>query len=414
MDKASKGGGKMRSRKSASRARFWWLPAAAFLALSCERPDYTYVPDLPISEGGASFGTGGAVFQAGSAPIGEAGTFPTGAAPSAGECLLNRTRPAPILADQVVAPQLPARQRLYLQLTGEEVERLKATGELLPSRPAAPPSTLVTLLAQLQMTATESRRPLLLELANRFRVTRPAWPNLWALRLVEHPSSERMSPVLLTLKKEAWVARIADGVPAVVDVNNAVVPLEAATAEPERIAAVYYAVDDRSPGGVATCDSGKRELLIGNPDMVESFEIGTADILKRLDAAITALGALAQVARPCSSVGGEGSTFHIFTVCQSWRLFDASSDLLAYQWSLANPVEAYKPTTQNLTTLIQALEGDRFEPQPFVGTPVSNGGVGGQGGAPAGGEGGAAGYAGAGGDGGVGGDGGTAGDSSGP
>jgi hypothetical protein len=394
--------------------RLWWLPAAAVLALSCERPEYTYVPDLPINDGGATFGTGGAFFPAGSAPIGAAGDFPMGAAPSTGECLLDQPRPAPILAGQVVAQQLPARRRLFLQLTGEEVERLKTTGELIPPRPAAPLSPLVTLLTQLQMTATELRRPLLVELANRFRVTRAAWPNLWALRLVDHPSSERMNPVLLTLRKDAWVARIADGVPAVVDVNNAVVPLAAATAEPERIAAVYYVVDDLSPGGVATCESGKRELLIGNPDMVESFAIGTPEILTRLNADITALGALLEVARPCTTVGGTGLTFHAFTVCQSWRLFDASTDLLAYQWSLTNPVEAYKPTAQNLTTLIQALEGDRFEPQPFVGTPTSNGGMGGQGGAPAGGEGGAAGYAGAIGDGGLGGDGGTAGDASGP
>jgi hypothetical protein len=387
MEKASKGGALMQGRTN-RRWRRCRLLAAVAVTLACDRPDYTYQPDLPINDG-----SGVAVGGFGGTGFGTAGSFTTGAsgaAPPAGECLLDRSVSTPTFSKQTVNNQVPARRVVYLQMTDEEVERLKASGSLLP-QPTQPPqrTTLTSLLTELQSTASEVRKPLLQELLKRFQVTRAAWPNLWALRLVEHPSSQRMNPVRLTLKEDAWIVRISDGTPAILDVNNAIVSITAATAEPERIAAVYYVTDDRSPGSIASCESGKRELALGNPSMVEQFAIGTPEILAQLDTDIAALEAFFGVVRPCGSVDRNGMTFQAFTVCQSWRFFDTSTEFLAYQWSLTQPVEAYKPTSQNLATLIQALKDDRFEPEPFIGTPRTSTGAGGEGGAGgAGGEGG--------------------------
>ncbi len=377
------------NRTQRFRRVFWGL--AALAALACERPEYSYSSDLPINDGaGASpSGSGGATF-------GSAGAFTTGGAGAIGgdACALDRPTTTPSLSKQTIANQLPARRTVYVQMTDAEVEELKATGALLPPATQPPQATqLSRLLTQLLATASELRRPLLQALLDRFKVTRPTWPNAWALRLVEHPSSQHMNPVRLTFKPEAWVVRILDGSPAIVDLNNAVVSLSAAIAEPERIAAVFYVADDGSPASIATCDTGKRELALGNPSMVEEFAVATPEILAQLNADILALESLFNVVRPCASVDRNGTTFHAFTVCQSWQFFDASTEYLAYQWALTNPVEAYKPTPQNLATLIQALKDDRFEPDPFVGEPGSATGAAGEGGA--GGEGGAAGEGGA-------------------
>ena len=195
-----------------------------------------------------------------------------------------------------------------------------------------------------------------------------------------------MNIVRVVLKKNAWVVRFFDGTPpTVVDVNNGIVSIEQANAEPERIAAIYYVYDDRAAGNsTAQCETGKRELALGNEAMVEEFSLGTPEILERLNSDIDALTALFNVVRPCASVERGSGTFHAFTVCQSWRFFSAQTEYSAYQWALANPMELYKPKTQNLATLIDALKDDRFEPDPFVGTPpavVDMGGAGGQGGA---------------------------------
>ncbi|RYZ08547.1 MAG: hypothetical protein EOO73_06735, partial [Myxococcales bacterium] len=381
MENASQGGRMMRQRagrRSAFR-RCSWLFGAAVLALACERPEYTYDPDRPLDGGTGAFGNFG-----GAGTVGTGGALSTGAAGSApggaGACLLDRPVTSPAFSKQAISNQLPARQVVYALMTDDEVEELKATRALLPKPAvAAPSSALSSLLLQLQNTASELRKPLLQELVKRFRVTRTTWPNPWALRLVEHPSSQHMNPVRITFKEDAWVVRLFDGSPSIVNLSNQIVTITAAMAEPERIAAIYYVADDRSAGAVATCETGKRELALGNPDMVEEFAIGTPEILEQLDADIASLEALFNVSRPCSSVDRNGMTFHAFTVCQSWRFFDASTEFLAYQWALANPVESYKPTSQNLATLIQALKDDRFEPDPFVGIPLPAVGEGGAG-----------------------------------
>lgn len=373
-------------KQAISRKRRGWLAllcsaAPVLTSVACDRPTYTYSPDLPLVDGsgGAFSSTGGTGFVTG-------GGGPTGASSGvAGNlCTLDSPLASPTFAKQAVSNQLPARSQVYLQLTDAEVVALKASSSLLP-KPSSPPpaSPLTRLLTQLLSSASELRKPLIQELLKRFTVTRPAWPNPWALRLVEHAGSEHMNPVRVTFKENAWIVRIVDGSPAIVDVNNAIVSITSATAEPERIAAIYYVVDERAPGAIASCETGKRELALGNESMVAEFALGTPEVLERVDADVRLLEALFTVVRPCTVVDKGGVSFHSFTVCQTWRFFDTSTEYLAYQWALANPQEAYKPTPQNLSNLIQALKDDRLETEPFVGSPEPSGagGAGGEGGA---------------------------------
>ena len=373
-------------RKRARNGRAWSVLAALALAAACDRPDYSYSPGIPVVDGVAATGnvpsTGGSVFvnpAAGTVAVGAGGSAPTAT------CTVDTPVPSPAFSKQTVSHQLPARQDVYVQLTDAELAALKAGGDLLPDAAATPAagSPLSNLLAQLLSSAGELRRPLIQELIERFKVTRATWPNPWALRLVEHVGSEHMNPVRVRFKDEAWIVRIVDGALAIVDVKNAIVSISAATAAPERIAAIYFVTDERIPGAVASCESGRRELALGNESMVESYSVGTMEIANRVDADIAALEALFNIARPCALVDKAGMSFRAATVCQSWRFFDTSTEYLAYQWALSHPTGLYKPTSQNLATLIEALKNDRLQTESFVrnpGTMVPMGGAGGEGG----------------------------------
>ena len=198
------------------------LAIAVWAAIACERPEYTYSKDAKVV-GSPTSSTGGVTGFAGSSS-GIAGS----SAPPACE-LLRSVGNEPIFRRQSISNQLPVRDALYVQATDEEIASLQAGGPLI-QRPAAgaPTSPLTTVLVALSNQVTNpERKKLLDELSKRFRVTRPAWPNPWALRLIDHAGSEHMTPVRLRLKETAWIARVIDQSPIVVDLNNAQVPLSA-------------------------------------------------------------------------------------------------------------------------------------------------------------------------------------------
>jgi hypothetical protein len=349
---------------------------------ACERPEYTYSDDVPV------VGTGARSSFAGTGSTGKAGSVTTGGTAPIDPCALDRAaNGTPIFAKQAVSNQLPVRPELYAQLTDDEVVALKNGGSLLPAAPNPPvTSTLTSVLTATKNASTELRKPLLDELLKRFKTTRALWPNPWALRLIDHPGTEHMNPVQVVLKKGAWVVRIFEGgPPTIVDVNNGIVSIDDALKAPQNIAAVYYVYDDRLAGNsTAQCESGRRELALGNEAMVESISIGTPEILARLNSDIEDLTSFFNVVRPCASVERGSGTFRSFTVCQTWHFFDASTEYSAYQWALSTPMELYKPKTQNLASLVDALKNDRFDPDPFVTEPhpvPSGGGEGGAGGA---------------------------------
>jgi hypothetical protein len=359
------------------------LAACVAASNACDRPEYSYSDDVPIkggsSVGGTGFTTAGAIAFGGSTTI--------------DPCALDRSVGAsPVLAKQVVSHGLAGRAELYAEVTDSEVQALKQGGSLIPPAPATVPGTATPLTVVLTATlaAVDSRGALAKLLLNRFKATRSTWPNPWALRLVDHAGTEHMTPLRIRLRDDAWIVRIDGGSVAVIDVQNGSIGVDAALAHPERIAAVYYVYDDRTTPAVAQCESGKREFALGNEAMVAEFSLGTSEILSRLNSDIDDLTKLFDVVRQCTTVDRGGGTFHSSTVCQAWDFFDATTEYSAYQWSLSNPVELYKPTTQNLASLVDALKNDRFEPDPFVVAREAPLGMGGAGGASELGEGGLA------------------------
>ncbi|HVY28293.1 MAG TPA: hypothetical protein VHB79_17170 [Polyangiaceae bacterium] len=360
---------------------FAWGAASACL----DRPSYSYSDSVPVF-GSTSFGgtiSGGA---------GSGSTF--GGMPAPPVCELERPVGAmTIFRTQALSNQLPVRPVLYLQATDDELKDLMDGGPLLvPPSPGTPASPLTAQLAQLALSLTGDRQTLVKELQQRFKVTRDTWPNPWALRLDEHAATEHMNPVLLRLKEGARLVLISNNLPTVVDVKNSPVDLtgtDGALAHPERIAAVFYLANDTTLGaGAMPCETGRRAFALGNEAMVESFEVGTDDIAERMQSDIDALTKLFDVARNCTKFDrGDGLSFHANTACTIWDFFDpTSSEYSAYQWSLGNPIELYKPTPQNLNSLIQALQADELPAEPFVSAPhPASNGDGGAGGASEGG-----------------------------
>jgi hypothetical protein len=196
-----------------------------------------------------------------------------------------------------------------------------------------------------------------------------------------------MNALRIVLRDDALVVRLAAGAPSVFDVENSSVAVEVALAAPERVAAIYYQIDRTQPAGaIDACESGMREIALGSDAMVEEWSLGTPEVEARRTSDLDRLERLFSIARGCPNVDTL-TTFRTAVVCDTWRVPNASSELSAYHWSLATPVEAYKPTPQNLATLIQALEDDGRDPDPFIVRPTppaaggaASGGAGGNGG----------------------------------
>lgn len=356
---------------------------AAFFG--CDRPDWKLSDTAPV--------------------VGTAGK-PGGFAGAGGnECLIDGSKgTAPIFTPQAVLNASPARREIYAYVSDGEAAAMRAAKTLFPpAQPGVTPPVpaVLTRLRDVLSSATPSGRALIGALEARFQRVLSTWPNPWALRLVDHPGTEHMNPVHIVLREDAWIGRISDGALTVMDMKNQLVSSDVAVLEPERIAAIYFIVSPRTVS-FASCEDGFRDVSLASEGMVESWSLGTTQILDRLDADVALLTSLFGVARNCGTVDKAGMTFHAYTVCNVWASFGSVSEYSAYGWALSRPVELYKPSRDNLMSLVEALKSDRFEPDPFVVMPqpvaaggsAGAGGTAGTGGAALGGGGGSGGQAG--------------------
>lgn len=332
------------------------------------------------------------------------GSSASGAAGVGNACGFDRVvGTKPILGEHTVNGNLPGRKELYALVDDQEAEALRAGASLVPpAPPVADPQAepdVVKVLDKVLPSSSASDRPLIQALLPRFASVRAVWANPWALRLVHHAGSQRVNAVRVVLRDEAWIARVAEGAITVYDIKNAVIDDARAAAEAERVAAIFFEVNPRNSLGGDACETGRRELALANEAMVEEWSLGTPEISERLNDDLDKLDQFFKVARGCASFN-RGPSFRSHTVCTTWASYSVASEYAAYQWSLATPSELYRPSPQNLAALIEALQADRFEPEPHVVMPeppargaggaAGAGGTGGEsgGGAPAGGAGG--------------------------
>lgn len=350
------------------------LPGVVSLA-ACDRPDFQLSDTAPV------VGTGGTP-----------SSFPTAGSTPVEACALDSSQGGmPIFWDQTVVNTAIARREVYAYVSDAEAKELRDSGTLFPPLAPNTPTPTPPVLSQLNTrlgSASAEQKPMIEALQQRFKRVRSSWPNLWALRLVNHAASEHMNPVRIVFRQDAWFGRISDkSVPVIVDMKNQIVSPANVALEPDRVGAIFVVLSPQTTG-VSSCDQGLRDFSIPHERMIESWSLGTPEIVDRLDADVQLLTELFGVVRSCGSVDKGGMTFHANIVCSTWSSFGVASEYAAYGWALANPAELYKPSGQNLLGLVDALKNDRFEPEPFVVMPervVASGGTGGAGGGGAGG-----------------------------
>lgn len=321
-----------------------------------------------VATGGSS--AGGSVSAGGAPSSGGSGDFEDGGTIAHVDSLGRACdpRPYPRLPLEVHVVQ-PYTARIFYTWTTEDQEKglregapLYSVGEvpgkgrgraadLLFDRAKADPDSLSALVAPF------------------FETCRYGWPHPWPTRFGVGGEQYGDKLVRITLKPQAWVARLdpSGEISSVYDQQGSPVPFEEAMAHPERIGALYF-IYFGDPTVAIWCGSfgpvgpeSYREFVLGNADMVERYEVGTEAILSELDESVFLLTQYRDSIRGCTEPSAD--LFFQLTACG--RL-DTLQNADAYIRSLAIPGPAYLPTDENLAALIDSLESVRFEPEPFV------------------------------------------------
>ena len=325
-------------------------------------------PSVAPSEGTASGGVagGGPVVGSAGAAVGFQGGNVVCINPAP-------TTAPPVFAAQIVSAAEPARAELYTWLTDEEVTALRA-GQPLFSSPVQP-----SFKGQSLQALTFSSDPATAQLATllsgqAFANGRIAWPEPWAIRSTVTGEDHGPNPVRVVLKPEAWVAVLAKSSLSVVDQQNQPIATAAAVASPSRIGAIFYE-HDQSDGGPDCALPGSgimgyRAFVLSNLAMVSEWSLGTQQIRDRLSANISQLTELFNRTRACPNEVS-AQFWNQDVVC----LWDAGvfvpSEDSAYAQALAMPSEQYSLDPPKLAALIDNLQSDLFEIDPFIVTPGS-------------------------------------------
>jgi len=347
---------------------------------------------------GACFGTGnppdpfsgiGAAGGASPVAFGSAGALAAGFATATGgavgititsnDCVPPPVAGTAVFADQVFTRGWVARREFFSWTTDEQVAELRRDQVLFTrsERPGMGPGYAFTVIENFAQYDTNADRA---KLANALRgelfaKARYAWSEPWATRM-GWPGEEYGGNLLrIVLKSEAWVAVVRNGDLTVVDLQNDVVPLAEALANPARIGAIFYQKDSSSggpacSGSFASGGNGYREFILGNLAMVEEWSLGTQPILDRLNANIERLTTFLERIRVCP-ITSSAQQWNLAVVC-SWDTPQSSlSELSAYEKSLAIPSDNYLAVPERIAAMIETLQGDRFTPDPLVVTPGS-------------------------------------------
>lgn len=276
-----------------------------------------------------------------------------------------------VMADQAVYFTQPFGRVLYSWTTAEQEQELRSLGPLL-SVGEAPGLGKGIAMDRLTARAAGPNASLLdIAVSEKFATFRYSWPRPWATRLGMPGEDYGDRLVQMKLAPHSWIGRIdpqSGGIDLVVDLFGEVIPLDQAEQAVDRIAALYYENVATGEADAPDCyfgtftilggSGGYREFVVGNPDMVEEWSLGTEEILVRLQADIQALSSYLQLIRSCPSP--IGSNFNAEVSC----LWGSHDD--PYFEALALPSELYKPRAEQLVKLISTLESSLFSLDPFV------------------------------------------------
>ena len=358
-----------RRRKHETRQRRWLLTLLSLMVLGPLQGACTFetVPS-PIDSDG--FGAGGLVGTGASSSGGfgtggftdAGGTFTGGGSNCSGNIVYSD------LASQAIPTWRPTAQVLYSWTNQEDEDALRGGDPLIEPESAEVESRGFA-LDQLFAWALGHPDSIEAALTPRFDGARGAWPHPWAARIQPGGEDAGARLIRIALKPDAWVARLArhGEVVEIYDTYQGDVTFEQAAETPERIALIYFL--NLGEEANLTCGStetraqgeGYRQFIVGNQDMLESYEVGSELVLQELMNDATALSQYLELIRPCPATVFE--PFATNVICNWGYTGDPFMEVLTY------PGDAYRPTAAHVADLIELLEDSLFEPDPYVVQP---------------------------------------------
>lgn len=267
--------------------------------------------------------------------------------------------PVPTLSDRT----------LYSWTTLEQAQELLEGTPLLnrAERPGLGPGYAIEYLSTEFYPQTETDAAIIeLLTTERFTRARYAWPHAWATRMgwpaTEQAPAETYGDQLLQIvvKPEALWIVVSDSRLWVVDNEGVESEPTVATEQPERIAGVFFSKDANTGGAScgtfgASAFSAYREFILMNPDMIESWSLGTDEIRSVVHLDVERLTALFHAIRSCPNTQAFDD-WAGFVVCRDWA--NSGTELSAYESALALMSPHYQPRPAEISAIVETLEAD--------------------------------------------------------
>jgi hypothetical protein len=193
-----------------------------------------------------------------------------------------------------------ARATLYTWTTADQIEQLRKTGQLLVRDES--PASGASYLDQVLFALAQRGEPVATLLyTTTFARMRFAWHAAWATRDGWPREQYGDQLIRITLRPEAVIVSLftATGTFEARNLRDETVPLASVLANPSQIAAIYFVSDARTAAarGLPRPNATFRELALCNEAMIESWQVGTAELAHELEQEASALDAMASYLR---------------------------------------------------------------------------------------------------------------------
>ncbi|MBK8254369.1 MAG: hypothetical protein IPK82_17085 [Polyangiaceae bacterium] len=288
--------------------------------------------------------------------------------------------PSPLLKPYAQLNANYARRVVYTWTTKAQIDELRVNKTLL-SRSESPKYGRSFFDVKLDFRWVGGDKFAGLLRAQAFRKARFAWHAPWAT-LLGYPGETYGTELLrVTLKPEAWIVYFSTSDPGwdVRDTTGKQVTVAEAQKHPERIAAIFFlhdAVALPTPGSapsVSAKNGGReayREYVLCNESMIESWEVGTQEVMNEIASEAAAIEAAATYFERHRPVGQRVERWNAHVALLVWKghveLTDPAS---LYESALAFPNQNYLLDAQTLTDLAAKLRAIKPSGEPILFKP---------------------------------------------
>lgn len=334
---------------------------------------------------GSAGHSGGAITEAPSTTTGGGSSLGQGGRSSATtadptECASNGDAVGGLFADQVFSSAGPRPNVLYTWTTTQQAQELRNGGPLFSrsERPDLGRGNALDALARLATGSSSMAQLASLLSQEVFATARYAWTNPWATRMGWPDEQYGNQLIRIELKDAAWHASFDGQNLSVSDSAGVYIPIEEVLANPSRVAAILYwrgpseggprcgtfgQYLDAGTGTGAGTTSGYREIVLGNVSMVKRWSLGSEEIATRVKQDIETLRRFLAVLQKCPPIAYDPDWNGMVSCSWNGPLRGSPTD---YVDALAIPNDYYQPSIENVRRIIDTLESDGFETDPYV------------------------------------------------